>query len=603
MDSTTRIISNLIDVVGCNGLRSLADLGHMRLVTIQGRVSTVEKKLTIPSIISIFIAWLQAKAMQVGLDALPLEEWCRHLSYAYGCTEFEILWYWDSSEWAVWNHLSSSANGLADVRRRVEVVGRALREVFARDGDASVFVSVTRDSRRLGQTSCDASLRRSSDDSRSGPPGGVLRDDHHGGSLHGQTQTPTPTSKPKATGLTWGSADLGPGDGWDISSGRLADKTDCDARSASSAKRSSSAQKSKSNTKSRNRRGNNPGRAISRGPADGESPRIYTPPGHYICKICGTWGTHYVWDCIEQTSPRHHTTVNIVKPPSVARMKDDGGMQETRETRKPKENDHCSVATAKSNLVVRPQNRFPKKDIQGDASPPKPNRKVGLVLRPSSAPREDLAPNRLNSDGLVESSLSLGTTHIKSPLPEMCARETIRMSSQVEDKRDECQVSAKAVAKDLEKLSAADEVALQCADEFLGRLERALKRKYQDEIRDDLMFWDDRLYRKRPRIEAGNDHDGSGVAGHVPLFDADDDTDVDAASIPCPASAARTGTPSDVHSGLSVVCNRTPNTPHAPDMLPGVSCVPTVSEPRHSAMELWQAGIEFKAEETSENDA
>lgn len=164
-------------------------------------------------------------------------------------------------------------------------------------------------------------------------------------------------------------------------------------------------------------------------------------------------------------------------------------------------------------------------------------------------------------------------------------------------------MSAKAVAKDLEELSAADEVALQCADEFLGRLERALKRKYQDEIKDDLMFWDDRLSGKRPRIEAGNDHDGTGVAGHVPLFEADDDADVDAASIPCPASAASTGTSSDDPPGLSVVWNRTPNTPHASDMLPGLSCVPTVSEPRHSAMELWQAGIEFKAEESSEDDA
>ena len=161
------------------------------------------------------------------------------------------------------------------------------------------------------------------------------------------------------------------------------------------------------------------------------------------------------------------------------------------------------------------------------------------------------------------------------------------------------------MAKERKEPSVADEVALQCADEFLCRLERALKRKYQNEVEDDLMFWDDELIRKRPRIEAANDHDGVGSVDHAPFFGAD--TNADAASIPCPASAMRTESSEpevspSVRKLSGIFHNQMINKPHPQNLPPGLSWASTVQEPRHSAMELWQAGIEFKAAETSEDD-
>ncbi|KAG5950655.1 hypothetical protein E4U53_004625 [Claviceps sorghi] len=557
MNSTARIISNLINEVGCSGLRSLADLGRMRLATLRGRVSGVEKMLPVPSIISIFIAWLQAKAMQVEIDTLPLEEWCRHLVHAYGCSESEVLWYWDSSEWALWGHLSTTSR-LPDVRRRMESICRAIREIFARDGHGSVCVRGN--GRRQAQTSCGASSWHPPDDLRRGARG----DRHDGDDL----RDPTP-EKPGATRPSRDSAVLRTGDGRDISARRLADETDWDARSADSATRSGL------DTTFFCRRGNrnNPGRAMSQCLADEESPRNYIPPVRYICNLCGTWGTHYVWDCTEKRSTRYQTAVNGEMRPADAGRKDNEKTQGTRFT---------AVNPERSGPFAA---EMPRRDF-----------------RPSSAPGASWAPNHLNRDVLAERPLSHETKRVKSP-----------------DKRDEYQVNAQAVAEELEELSAADEVALQCADEFLCRLERALKRKYQTEVEHDLMFWDDKIPGKKPRIEAATDHvrsgDGDGATGHVHFFDAAINVeagavaDVDAASIPCPASVATTGSSeSEVSPSVrkgkqsDIFCNRMTNKPYKQNLLPGLSWGSAAREPRNSAIELWQANIDFKAAKASEYD-
>ncbi|KAG6008357.1 hypothetical protein E4U21_004561 [Claviceps maximensis] len=501
MDSNTRIISNLQDVVGCSGLRSLKDLGLMRLMTVRGRVSNVEKKLPIQSIISIFIAWLQAKAMQVGLEALPLEEWCRHLSYAYGCTESEVLWYWDSSERLVWDHVFTHPSRLSDVRRRMGDVCRAVRQVFARQRDACVPVHVREESQRQRQTSYGSYSWRPSDDSRREPAGDALRRDRHEGDLR------------------------------DISPGRVADKTDGNTRSASSVTQSSSKM--------------DPAR---RGENDSE-----------------------------QIRHRHQTTVHVEKLPVNGQIKNDRTIQENRETDstpvKPGRNDHCSPETSKSDPPIAPRDKLQEEDIQDIASPQKPGLEIGLALRPHSAPSESWPSNNSNGDYLV--------------------------------KRGEYQMSVKGVAEDMKELSAADEVALQCADEFLCRLGHALKRKYQSEVKGDLMFWDDKLSRKRPKLEAVNEHSGDGAVRHVNFFDSD--VDADGAYIPCPASATRTepresdASPSErMLSGL--FRNRNADKRHEQKTLVELTGIPAVQEPRRSAIELWQAGIEFRAEKTSEED-
>ncbi|KAG5928812.1 hypothetical protein E4U42_007997 [Claviceps africana] len=605
MDSAARIISNLTNVVGCSGLRSLADLGRMKLSTIQGRVRDVEKKLPILSVISIFIAWLQAKSMQVGLDALPLEEWCRHLVHAYSCSESEILWYWDCSEWALWRYLSTTTSMLPDVRRHMGGVCREIRDVFARDGHGSV--SVRDDDQRQAQTRCGASSWRPSDDPRRGPRRDASRGDRPGGD---DLRGPTPKSEPGEARPSRDSAVLRTGDRRDMSAGRLADKKNCDSRSASSARRPSV----DTEFACPEGNGNNPGRAMSHCPADEKPPRNCIPPDRYICNLCGTWGTHYVWDCTERISDRYQATVNSEMLPADAGRKDDKKTQGTHETPvKPERSGRLSAETPRSNHVVASQDRLQKQGIRENASPQKPAQEIESAFRPSSAPGVSRVPNRLNSNDLAQWPLSHETKHIKSPEREMHAQDTAR------DKRDEYQVNAQAVAEELKELSAADEVALQCADDFLCRLERALKRKYHHEVEHDLMFWDDETPRKKPRIEAATDHfgdgDGNGEVGHVRFFDpptnaeADANANVDAATIPCPASltTTRSSEPEESRSAREgklsdMFCHQMANKPHVQNLLPGLSWGPTAQEPSHSAFELWQAGIDFKAAETLEDD-
>lgn len=222
MDDGTRIIDNLRDVVGFTNLRTFTDLGHMKLATVEKRLNKVENKIRTRSVISIFIAWLQARAMQVRLAALPIQEWCNYMVLRCGCSRSRILWFWDRSETAVWCHFISSSL-VPDVRCLMVDVCRAVWQVFplAYDdaGDGGDYSPAQR---------CYGSSWRPSDEPRGWPRTYATRREYRGGDHYDPRSEPMGTPRADAT--------LRRGHRLDISSGRSSDKTDCGTRNTSLAR-------------------------------------------------------------------------------------------------------------------------------------------------------------------------------------------------------------------------------------------------------------------------------------------------------------------------------------------------------------------------------
>jgi hypothetical protein len=68
----------------------------MRLDRFQNRIRAVDYKLARCNVISMHIAWLQARALREPVSALPIKDWCSSLVHLR-CTREEIMHLWDSS--------------------------------------------------------------------------------------------------------------------------------------------------------------------------------------------------------------------------------------------------------------------------------------------------------------------------------------------------------------------------------------------------------------------------------------------------------------------------------------------------------------------------
>ncbi|KAG6028610.1 hypothetical protein E4U41_000627 [Claviceps citrina] len=523
MDSKECIVVNLNYVLDCAPLRDLTDLGCMELATINKRVDGVKKSLPRRSIISIYIAWLQARAMHPNLEELPVEEWCQHLASRYRCSHTEVLWYWDRSTRAVWCHLPPSKQ-FPDVVRRIYDLRCAILMTFPDDPDAPG----PRGDQGEAPSSHDSSSQCQADDLRGKPPSPASRSGFHD---DGRSDKKPGMKIDSRKDSVFTLSDCG-----DMSHDRLADEPTGDARGP---------------------RGNSPG---------------HTLPALYFCNMCVARGKHDASECTGQTSPSHQTTAQTKILPA-----GDG-------------------ETSKSTLLA-PQKRLQEEDIQNDASPQASGQNLDLAVRPSSAPKVPWAPNcdstssQPSNDDLVEWSLSLKTEHIESPTRPLHAQVTVRLSALAEHKRDE--------HAGRKESSAADKVALQRADEFLCRLGQALKRRYQNGREPHLIFWKNEEPSKMSSIEAANDCDR--MLGRQPIVDAD------GASVPCPVSDATSQFPGSedfppVMNLWGIFFNQTVSKVTTQDIFHGLPCVAAVQEPSHSAMELWQAGIVFNAEETSNDD-
>ncbi|GAB0132501.1 hypothetical protein EsDP_00000935 [Epichloe bromicola] len=264
-------------------------------------------------------------------------------------------------------------------------------------------------------------------------------------------------------------------------------------------------------------------------------------------------------------------------------------------------NIHLAVVPSKSDLL-EPRRKLKGESDDGDLLAPKLDDTVALPARPRSppkfprAPKHDSADLKPNDDDLMEWPLSLKTEDIKSLRVEICAQETDGESPKVEDKRVATHTKANMTPKEL---STAEEVALQCADEFLRRLEHAVKRRYKDGTENDLMLWDDEIPSKKPKIEAAAD-DQDCEPGQEPV------SNVDAFTPPCPVIATGTHSPGSekfpsVQKLSQLFFDQMNNEPSVQFLFPSHAWEPAIQESRQSAMELWQAGLEIKTEDTCDD--
>lgn len=217
MDDRTHILNNLQHVIGCSGLRNLRDFGHMRLDRLEWRVDKARNGLSATNIISIFVVWLQAKGMRMGVAALPIIDWCEYLARHQGYSRSQVLSVWDNSHTLIWHQLEGR-DEVPDLQRLMQNIRREIERKFTCDGSTSVGI----DSQRQARRRSGSSSQRRLDEPRDAHGGSVPR------SACGLTTARTETPDNPA---------LRPRDRRDISTGRLTCKTDCDTLSASSAEK------------------------------------------------------------------------------------------------------------------------------------------------------------------------------------------------------------------------------------------------------------------------------------------------------------------------------------------------------------------------------
>ncbi|KAM3432841.1 hypothetical protein MY4824_006358 [Beauveria thailandica] len=87
MDPLDVLIINARGQLGCSGLRNLRDLAQMRQETIEKRFAGAQHLLTVRNTLSIYAAWLWAKAFYEPPNDLHrvMEKWCAYL-WGIGCT-------------------------------------------------------------------------------------------------------------------------------------------------------------------------------------------------------------------------------------------------------------------------------------------------------------------------------------------------------------------------------------------------------------------------------------------------------------------------------------------------------------------------------------
>ena len=95
MDPLDLIIYNIREKLGCNGLRNLTDLAHMRQETLEKRLLSTRRTLSSQSIASIYSAWLSERICQKPLaNPQPVVEKMCSLLRRAGCERKSVLNIW-----------------------------------------------------------------------------------------------------------------------------------------------------------------------------------------------------------------------------------------------------------------------------------------------------------------------------------------------------------------------------------------------------------------------------------------------------------------------------------------------------------------------------
>ncbi|KAF7557342.1 hypothetical protein G7046_g6069 [Stylonectria norvegica] len=96
MDPDHVVIKNVRDVVGCNGVRNFTDLGKMKQITLEKRLTAARPKLSSSSMMSIYAVWVRDQTFRVGgaERTYLVKVWCDYLA-SWGCPPRMVLSLWE----------------------------------------------------------------------------------------------------------------------------------------------------------------------------------------------------------------------------------------------------------------------------------------------------------------------------------------------------------------------------------------------------------------------------------------------------------------------------------------------------------------------------
>lgn len=131
MDSENIILTNVREVVGCNGIRHFGDLGKMRQKTIENRLRAVRRRLIPANMISIYIVWLHENIFGLGdmEFQIVIKQFCSFL-VDWGCAKPEAMdiWY-DFSKQVLDNNTGSRRER---IRQQLERVSEQIESEYPR---------------------------------------------------------------------------------------------------------------------------------------------------------------------------------------------------------------------------------------------------------------------------------------------------------------------------------------------------------------------------------------------------------------------------------------------------------------------------------------
>ncbi|KAK2591803.1 hypothetical protein QQS21_010504 [Conoideocrella luteorostrata] len=220
----------------------------------------------------------------------------------------------------------------------------------------------------------------------------------------------------------------------------------------------------------------------------------------------------------------------------------------------------------------------------------------------ASHPSTDKLVGKQNSQEKLE-KVDLSMELFECPQPDVSFSATagqlvtlpVRMTGRLSPYREDPHVDVA-----MNHLTAAEEVALQQADDFLTRLEQGLRRRFKGDVpEDDLMFWDSQPAVKKIKLATSNEE---GVSEIQRLH-----LKPDPEGIPLPESVKGSESPQQEKTD-----SRPCSVEHPQAQIDGEQSVHTLfpnqvlghtaQNSRQAAIELWQAGIEFKPKATADDD-
>ena len=145
MDHPALILQNIIEKVGCNGVRNFGDLGNMRQETIERRLKSpsLQDCLTSRNIMSIYCVWLVDQIRRVGNEGsggtTAVQGFCSFLK-ARGCRSGDVMRCWDACARSVLSETTDShaSKRLDSLFRQLDKTAAVIESTLYRfDGEVS----------------------------------------------------------------------------------------------------------------------------------------------------------------------------------------------------------------------------------------------------------------------------------------------------------------------------------------------------------------------------------------------------------------------------------------------------------------------------------